>query len=84
MMAGGRSESVSGEGGGRSAGVEGIEGGGGRGGRDVPAIDANSAENAGVGEFKRDVRGERRGCGDRKQPFRQNLDEPHPRRPIFF
>ena len=48
---------MSGEGGGRSAGVEGIEGGGGRGGRDVPAIDANSAENAGVGEFKRDMCG---------------------------
>jgi hypothetical protein len=52
-MAGGRSESVSGEGGGRSAGVEGIEGGGGRGGRDVTAIDETSAENPGVGEFKR-------------------------------
>ena len=49
-MAGGRSESVSGEGGGRSAGVEGIEGGGGRGGRDVPAIDSTSAENPGVGD----------------------------------
>ena len=74
---------MSGEDGARPAGVDGTEGGGGWGGRDVPAIDANNAENPGVGEFKRDVRGERRGCGDKKQPFLQNLDEPHPR-PIFL
>jgi hypothetical protein len=65
---------VRGEGGGRWAGVEGIEGGGGRGERGVPAIDATSAGNAGLGKFKRDVRGERRGCGGKKQPFRQKVD----------